>query len=54
MYISDLPLQGGDSGCILVKTKQTIVIGIYEGGVQAGNCNLVVEKLADYLVSTQY
>jgi profilin len=39
---------------VIVKTKQTILIGVYEGGVQAGNCNTVVEKMADYLCSVGY
>eukprot|EP01147_Barroeca_monosierra_P002083 gene2083-5142_t len=46
--------KGGDAGCIVVKTTQAILIGVYEGGLQGGDCNLVVEKLADYLVSSGY
>eukprot|EP00048_Salpingoeca_helianthica_P014334 m.221170 g.221170 ORF g.221170 m.221170 type:complete len:126 (+) comp15734_c0_seq1:87-464(+) len=46
--------KGSDSGCVIVKTKQAILIGVYEAGVQAGNCNTVVEKMADYLISVGY
>ena len=31
------------------KTQGAIVIGIYGDGVAAGDCNVVVENLGDYL-----
>ncbi|EGD79579.1 profilin [Salpingoeca rosetta] len=46
--------KGGDAGCIVVKTNQALLIGVYEGGLQGGDCNNVVEKLADYLASVGY
>ncbi|KJE90176.1 hypothetical protein CAOG_01521 [Capsaspora owczarzaki ATCC 30864] len=46
--------KGADSGCCVVKTKQAIVIGVFEGGIQPGQCNSVVERLADYLIENQY
>eukprot|EP00043_Microstomoeca_roanoka_P001408 m.32516 g.32516 ORF g.32516 m.32516 type:complete len:129 (-) comp10799_c0_seq1:787-1173(-) len=46
--------KGGDAGCIVVKTNQAVLVGVYEGGLQGGDCNLVVENLADYLVNNGY
>eukprot|EP00730_Choanoeca_flexa_P005480 TRINITY_DN11956_c0_g10_i4.p1 TRINITY_DN11956_c0_g10~~TRINITY_DN11956_c0_g10_i4.p1 ORF type:complete len:148 (+),score=15.98 TRINITY_DN11956_c0_g10_i4:57-446(+) len=46
--------KGGDAGCVVVKTNQALVIGVYEGGIQGGSCTSVVEKLADYLVGVGY
>lgn len=37
-----------------VQTGTALVIGIYNEPVQAGDCNVVVENLGDYLVSLQY
>ncbi|KAH6564175.1 hypothetical protein BASA61_001873 [Batrachochytrium salamandrivorans] len=42
------------SGVVMVKTKQAILIGIYEDPVQPGEANKVVEGLADYLISVNY
>ncbi|KAG0004185.1 profilin, required for normal timing of actin polymerization in response to thermal stress [Entomortierella chlamydospora] len=44
----------GQNGVACVKTNQTVLIGYYEEGMQAGDCNTVVEKLAEYLVGTGY
>ncbi|KAI0691432.1 profilin [Cytidiella melzeri] len=41
-------------GCILVKTKQAILVAIYEGPTQAGEATPVVEGLADYLIGVGY
>lgn len=46
--------KGGDSGCIVVKTNQAVLIGVYEGGLQGGDCNMVVERLADHLANSGY
>ena len=45
----------GQSGCCIAQTTQALVIGLYDGseGQQAGNCNVAVEKMADYLISKQ-
>ena len=42
--------KGADSGICIVKSKKAILVGIYGSGVQPGNCNSVMEKLADYLI----
>jgi profilin len=39
----------GPDGVCVVKTNQAAVIGFYGEGQQPGQCNAVVEKLADYL-----
>ncbi|EDQ91881.1 uncharacterized protein MONBRDRAFT_35996 [Monosiga brevicollis MX1] len=46
--------KGGDAGCVVVKTGKAIVIGIYEGGLQAGACANVVESLGDYLINAGF
>lgn len=43
-----------DHGIVAVKTKQAILIAHYPSGVQAPEATLVVEKLADYLISLGY
>jgi len=48
-----LSLQGASGACC-VKTKQAVLIGVYAEGAQAGDCNTVVEKLADYLIGAGY
>ena len=41
-------------GIILVKTKQAVLVAIYEAPVQAPEATPVVEGLADYLLSVGY
>jgi profilin len=41
-------------GILAVRTKQTILIGHYPSGVQAGEATTIVEKLADYLISVGF
>ncbi|KAH3674344.1 hypothetical protein WICMUC_003370 [Wickerhamomyces mucosus] len=43
-----------EEGVVAVKTKQTVLIGHYPAGVQAGEATTIVEKLADYLISVGY
>ena len=42
--------KGGDSGVSVLMTRKTLLIGVYNGRIQASNCNSVMEKLADYLI----
>lgn len=42
--------KGANSGVCIVKSTQALLIGIYGPGIQPGNCNAVIEKLADYLI----
>ncbi|KAE8714127.1 Profilin-2 [Hibiscus syriacus] len=39
----------GSGGVTIKKTAQALVFGIYEEPVTPGQCNLVVERLGDYL-----
>ncbi|KAF8838177.1 profilin [Paxillus ammoniavirescens] len=41
-------------GCVLVKTKQAILVTEYVGPIQAPEATPVVEGLADYLISVGY
>ncbi|GHJ86178.1 hypothetical protein NliqN6_2580 [Naganishia liquefaciens] len=44
----------GDRGVIVCKTKQAILIGEYEQPTPAGDANVVITKLADYLKGVGY
>ena len=44
----------GDEGIIAVKTKQTVLVGLYSSGMPAGEAVKVVEGLADYLISVNF
>ncbi|KAI9001882.1 profilin [Gaertneriomyces semiglobifer] len=44
----------GQGGVVIVKTKQAVLIGVYDAPVQAGEATKVVEGLADYLISVNY
>lgn len=41
-----------EGGAACVKTNQAVIVGIYSGDTQPGQCTTVVEKLADYLSTT--
>ncbi|CDY48726.1 BnaA09g10010D [Brassica napus] len=40
----------GAGGITIKKTGQSMVFGLYEEPVTPGQCNMVVERLGDYLV----
>lgn len=44
----------GPGGVVCVKTKQAIIIGTYEEGIQPGEATKVVEQLGDYLIAANY
>ncbi|EAL63837.1 profilin I [Dictyostelium discoideum AX4] len=44
----------GATGCVLVRTGQAIIVGIYDDKVQPGSAALIVEKLGDYLRDNGY
>ena len=46
------PIQA--DGCVLVKTKQAVLVTEYAAPIQAGESTAIVEKLADYLKSVGY
>lgn len=40
----------GPGGITIKKTGQALVFGVYEEPVTPGQCNMVVERLGDYLI----
>ncbi|KAK6126821.1 hypothetical protein DH2020_039434 [Rehmannia glutinosa] len=40
----------GSGGVTIKKTGQALVFGLYEEPVTPGQCNMIVERLADYLI----
>ncbi|XP_077210873.1 profilin-1-like [Tasmannia lanceolata] len=40
----------GSGGITIKKTNQALVIGIYEEPLTPGQCNMIVERLGDYLI----
>lgn len=44
----------GPGGVTIKKTNLAMVIGIYDEHVSPPECNVIVEKLADYLIDQQY
>ncbi|CAH1245395.1 profilin-1A-like isoform X1 [Branchiostoma lanceolatum] len=44
----------GDTGACVFKTNTCLIIAVYEDGMQAGNCNDVVEKLGEYLLECNF
>lgn len=51
-FLADTFLEA--DGCVLVKTKQAILVAEYVAPVQAPEATPIVEGLADYLISTGY
>ncbi|TMW87118.1 hypothetical protein EJD97_020390 [Solanum chilense] len=44
----------GAGGITIKKTVQALIFGIYEEPVTPGQCNMVVEKIGDYLIDQGY
>lgn len=40
----------GAGGITVKKTNQALVIGIYQEPLTPGQCNMIVERLGDYLI----
>ncbi|KAI6681905.1 hypothetical protein NL676_035786 [Syzygium grande] len=40
----------GPGGVTVKKTSQALIIGIYDEPMNAGQCNIIVERLGDYLI----
>ncbi|XP_010249471.1 PREDICTED: profilin-like [Nelumbo nucifera] len=40
----------GSGGITIKKTNQALIFGVYEEPVTPGQCNMVVERLGDYLI----
>ncbi|CAH8262776.1 unnamed protein product [Arabidopsis lyrata] len=43
----------GPGGVTIKKTNQALVFGIYDEPMTGGQCNLVVERLGDYLIESE-
>ncbi|GBF99991.1 profilin [Raphidocelis subcapitata] len=41
-------------GCCIKRTNTALVVGIYDEPVTAGDCNVIVENLGDYLKGQEY
>jgi len=58
MYIqsdsSQIQGKKGTTGVSIQKTHKTLLIGVYDDGIQPGNCRTAVGKLADYLKGADY
>ena len=48
------PINQGTGGVACVKTKQAILIGVYEEPTQFGEATKVMETLADYLIGVNF
>ncbi|KAL4301385.1 hypothetical protein AHAS_Ahas17G0295600 [Arachis hypogaea] len=42
----------GPGGVTIKKTNQALIIGIYDEPMTPGQCNMIVERLGDYLIDT--
>ena len=49
-YLTSISLRQGSGGVTVKKTGQALVVGIYEEPVTPGQCNMIVERLGDYLI----
>lgn len=43
-------LYQGSGGITVKKTSQALIIGIYDEPLTPGQCNMIVERLGDYLI----
>ena len=50
--ISAFPCLQGPGGVTVKKTNQALIIGIYDEPMTPGQCNMIVERLGDYLIDT--
>ncbi|PON67870.1 Profilin [Parasponia andersonii] len=50
VIISDCVSLVGSGGVTVKKTNQALIIGIYEEPLTPGQCNMIVERLGDYLI----
>lgn len=44
------PIIQGPGGVTVKKTNQALIIGIYDEPMTPGQCNMIVERLGDYLI----
>jgi len=44
----------GLDGCVIVKTRQALLVATYADPIQAPECSKIVEGLGDYLIGLNY
>ncbi|KAF3341531.1 profilin LP04 [Carex littledalei] len=44
----------GPGGITVKKTNMAIIVGIYDEPMTPGQCNMIVERLGDYLIEQSY
>ncbi|KAL6519152.1 hypothetical protein OROGR_018472 [Orobanche gracilis] len=44
----------GSGGAIVKNIRQTLIIGIYDEPVTHIQCNMIVERLGDYLIEQDF
>ena len=49
-YILTVTLVQGSGGATIKKTNMALIIGIYNEPLTPGQCNMIVERLGDYLI----
>ncbi|KAG8380034.1 hypothetical protein BUALT_Bualt07G0151600 [Buddleja alternifolia] len=49
-WIFGIVMPCGSGGITIKKTGQALIFGIYEEPMTPGQCNMVVEKMGDYLI----
>ncbi|TFK50508.1 profilin [Heliocybe sulcata] len=56
LQVNDRSIYGKKAadGCVVVKTKQAVIVAEYAAPIQAGEATTVVEGLADYLIGVGY
>ncbi|KZT18406.1 profilin [Neolentinus lepideus HHB14362 ss-1] len=56
LQVNDRSIYGKKAadGCVVVKTKQAVIVAEYVAPTQAGEATTVVEGLADYLIGAGY
>lgn len=50
VYLIMMYITQGPGGVTVNKTNQALIIGIYDEPMTPGQCNMVVERIGDYLV----
>lgn len=50
LFIVLLLILQGAGGITVKKTSQAAIFGIYDEPLTAGQCNMIVERLGDYLI----
>lgn len=54
LLFDSIPCSQGSGGVTIKKTGQALIFGLYEEPLTPGQCNMVVERLGDYLVDQGY